>query len=165
MLSNCGIGEVSWESFGLQGDPTLRMDWLNVHWKDWCWNWNSNTLATWYEELTHLKRPWFWERLKAGEGDDREWDVQMTLLTLWTWVWARSWSWWWTGKPGILQSMGLQRVWHDWVTELTELKCMIYYSSLMTKKQHWEAFKSIVVQTLIESIFWHLHTGAFGKVS
>ena len=44
---------------------------LNVHWKDWCWSWNSNTLATWYEELTHLKRPWCWERLKAGgEGDD-----------------------------------------------------------------------------------------------
>ena len=41
-------------------------------WKDWCWSWNSNTLATWCEELTHLKRPWFWERLRAGgKGDDR----------------------------------------------------------------------------------------------
>ena len=39
--------------------------------KDWCWSWNSNTLATWCEELTHLKRPWCWERLKAGEGDNR----------------------------------------------------------------------------------------------
>ena len=41
--------------------------------KDWCWSWNSNTLATWCEELTHLKRPWCWERLNAGEGDDRMW--------------------------------------------------------------------------------------------
>ena len=51
-------------------------------WKDWCWSWNSNTLATWYKELTHLKRPWCWERLKAGgEGDDREWDDWMASLT------------------------------------------------------------------------------------
>ena len=45
-----------------------------VHWKDWCWSWNSNTLATWCEELTHLKRPWCWERSTAGgEGDYRGW--------------------------------------------------------------------------------------------
>ena len=45
---------------------------LNIHWREWCWSWNSNILATWCEELTHLKRPWYWERLKAeGEGDDR----------------------------------------------------------------------------------------------
>ena len=75
MLFNCGIGEDSWESLGLQGDPTSpfwRKSVLNIHWKDWCWSWNSNTLATSCEELTHLKRPWCWERLKAvGEGDDR----------------------------------------------------------------------------------------------
>ena len=47
----------------------------NIHWKDWCWSWNSNTLATWCEELTHWKRPWCWERLKAGrQGDNRRWD-------------------------------------------------------------------------------------------
>ena len=59
---------------------------LNINWKDWCWSWNSNTVATWCEELTHLKRPWFWERLKAGEGDDRGWDGWMASLTQWTWV-------------------------------------------------------------------------------
>ena len=76
-------------------------------------------LATWGEELTHLKRPWCWERLKAGgEGDDRGWDGWMASLTQLTWVWVYSTSWWWTGRPGMLQSMGLQRVWHDWVTEL-----------------------------------------------
>ena len=61
---------------------------LGVHWKDWCWSWNSNTLATWFKELTHLKRPWCWERLRAGgEGDDRGWDGWMASLTRWTWIW------------------------------------------------------------------------------
>ena len=92
---------------------------MNVHWKDCYWSWNSNTLATWCKELTHWKRPWCWERWKAeGEGDDRGWDGWMASLTQWTWVWANSRSWWWTGKPGVLQSMGSQRVGHDWVTEL-----------------------------------------------
>ena len=98
---------------------------LGVHWKDWCWSWNSNTLATWCKELTHLKRPWCWERLRAeGEGDDRGWDGWMALLTQWTWVWVNSSSWWWTGRPGVLRFMRSQRVGHDWVTELdwTELK-------------------------------------------
>ena len=62
---------------------------------------------------------WCWERLKAGgEGDDRGWDGWMASLTQWTWVWANSGGCWWTGKPGVLQSMGLQRVGHDWVTEM-----------------------------------------------
>ena len=72
---------------------------LNIHWKDWCWSWNSNTLATSCEELTHLKRPWCWERLRAGgEGDDRRCDGWMASSTQWTWVWVDSGSWWWTGS-------------------------------------------------------------------
>ena len=59
-----------------------------------------------------------WERLKAGEVNDRGWDGWMASLTRWTWVWVNPGSWWWTGKPGVLQPMGLQRVEHDWVTEL-----------------------------------------------
>ena len=89
------------------------------HWKDWCWSWNSNTLATCWEELTYWIRPWCWERLKAGgEGDDRGWDGWMASSTQWTWVWVGSGSWWWTGKPGMPQSMGWQRVGQDWATEL-----------------------------------------------
>ena len=68
--------------------------------------------------------PWCWERLKAvGEGDDRGWDCWMASQTQWTWVWVRSRSWWWSGRPGMLQSMGLQRVRHNWANELnwTEL--------------------------------------------
>ena len=123
MLLNCGVGEDSWEPLGLQGDPTspsYRRSVLNIHWKDWCWSWNSNPLATWCGEQTHWKRPWFQERLKAGgEVDDRGWDGWMASPTRWTWVWVNSGNWWWTGRPGVLQFMGLQRVGHDWATELS----------------------------------------------
>ena len=81
--------------------------------------------AQYCEELTHLKRPWCWERLRVrGEEGDRGWDDWMASPTQWTWVCVNSGSWWWTGRPGVLQSMGLQRVEHDWVTEL---KC--YYQN------------------------------------
>ena len=54
----------------------------NIHWKDWCWSWNSNTLATWCKELTPWKRPWCWERSKAGgDGDNRGWDDRMASPT------------------------------------------------------------------------------------
>ena len=86
---------------------------------DWCWSWNSNTLATCCRDLTHLKRPWFWERLSTGgKGDDRGWDGWMVSLTQWTWIWVDSRSCWWTGKHGVLQSMGSQRVGYYWATEL-----------------------------------------------
>ena len=133
MLLNCGVGEDSWESIGLQGDPTSlswRRSVLGVHWKDWCWSWNSNTLATSWEELTHWKRPWCWEGLGAGvEGDDRGWDGWMASPTRWTWVWVNSGSLWWTGRPGVLRFMGSQRVGHDWVTELNWCVwvCMLCY--------------------------------------
>ena len=131
MVLNCGVEEDSWESLGLQGDP-ISLSWrksiLNIHWKDWYWSWNSNTLATSCEELTHLKRLWCWERLKVGkEGDDRRWDGWMASPTQWTWVWVNSGSWWWTGRPGMLQSMGSQRVGHDWATE-----------------QNWTCFKALL---------------------
>ena len=78
-----------------------------------------NTWATWCEELTHLKRLWCWERLKVGgKGDDRGWDGWMASPTWWMWVWASSRTRWRTGKPAVLQSMGSQRVGHDWATEL-----------------------------------------------
>ena len=82
-----------------------------------------------------LEKPWCWETLKAGgEGDDRGWNGWMASANQCTWVWASSGSWWWTGKPGVLQPMGLQRIWHNWVTEL-----------------NWEFTK------------WHILEGASGK--
>ena len=123
MLLNCSAGEDSYRSLGLQGDPTSpskRRPVLGVHWKDWCWGWNSNTLATSCKELTHWKRPWCWERLGAGgEGDNRGWNGWMASPTLCTWVWLNSGSWWWTRRSGMLWFMGSQRVRHDWATELS----------------------------------------------
>ena len=115
MLLNYGVGKDSGDSFGLQGDPTSpswRRSVLGVHWKDWCWNWISNTLATWCEELTR------WERMKAGgEGDDRGWDGWMASPTWWTWVWVSCGSWWWTGSLVCCSSWGSQRFAQDWATE------------------------------------------------
>ena len=112
--------------------PKGNQSWIFTRRTD-AWSCNSNTLATWFEELTVWKRPWCWERLKAGEeGDDRGWDGWMASLTHWNWVWTSSGSWWWTGKPGMLQSMGSQRARHDWVTELNctiflDSTCMLIY--------------------------------------
>ena len=133
MLLNCGVGEDSWESLGLQGDPTSpfeRRSVPGVLWKDWCWSWNSTTLATSCEELSHWKIPWCWEGLEAGgEGDDRGWDGWMASPTRWTWVWVDSECWWWTRRPGMLQFMGSQRVRHDWVTELNCSHCPQWFWS------------------------------------
>ena len=54
----------------------------------------------------------------GGEGDDRGWEGWMASPTWWTWVWVGSGSWWWTGRPGVLQPMGSQRVGHHWAIEL-----------------------------------------------
>ena len=89
-------------------------------------------LATWCEELTHWKRLWCWEGLGAREVDDRGWDGWMASPTRWTWVWVNSGSWWWTGRPGLLQFMGLQRVGHGWATELTELNEIMFMSYILS---------------------------------
>ena len=91
----------------MPGLPLLTISWSLP--KDWCWNWNSSTLDTWCKELTHSKRPWCRERLKAGgKGDNKGWDGWMASPTQWTWVWTSSGRWWRTGKPGTLQPMGSQ---------------------------------------------------------
>ena len=87
-------------------------------------------LATWYKELTHLKRLWCWERLEARKGGNRGWDGWMVSLTQWTWFWVNSRSSRWTGRPGMLQSMGSQRVGHDWATELN--RYILLYMFLFT---------------------------------
>ena len=85
-----------------------------------------------WEELTHFKRPWCWERLKAGEeGDDRGWDGCVASPTQSTWVWVNSRSWWWTGRPGVLQYMGSQRVGRDWTTELSWSHSAMLYCFLL----------------------------------
>ena len=92
----------------------------------------------WFKELTHWKRPWCWEKLRTrGEGDDRGWDGWMASPTWWAWAWASSGSWWQTGKPGLLQSMGLKRVGHNLATEQQQHICFVsgfcYKMSVMQK--------------------------------
>ena len=88
-------------------------------WRDWCWGWSSKTLTIWCKELTHWKRPWCWERLKAGgEGDDRGQNGWMASLTQWTWVRVNSGNWQCKGKPGMLQSKGVAKSWTRWATQL-----------------------------------------------
>ena len=116
-----------------------------MHWQDWCWSWNSNTLATWWEGLTHLKRPWCWERLKVGEeGEDRGWNGWMASPTQATWVRINSWSWWWTGMPDVLQSMGSQRVRHDWTTELNWTEITFRKEPEQNTWENWKCPKNPV---------------------
>ena len=93
----------------------LKKSTLNIHWK--YWGWSCNTLVTWCKELTHWKRSWCWKRLRTGEVGDRGWDGWMASSAQWTWVWANLGRYWRTGKTGVLQSTGSQRVGHNWVTE------------------------------------------------
>ena len=91
---------------------------LNIHWKDWCW---SKTPILWQPDVknwlirkdTDAGKDWRWK--EKGTAEDAAW---MLSRTRWTWVWASYGSWWWTGRPGMLKSMGSQRVKHDWATGL-----------------------------------------------
>ena len=130
---------------------TARRSVLGVHWKDWCWSWNSNTLATSCEELTHWKRPWCWEGLEAGgEGDRRGWDGWMTSPTQGPWVWVNSGSWWWTGRPGVLRFMGSQRVGHVERLKWTELTENI---SEIREKENCDGFPLIISNGAIYLMF------------
>ena len=81
-------------------------------------------------KLIHLKRPWCWERLRAGEGDDRGWYGWMASLTRWTWVWVNSRSWWWTGRPGVCDSWFAESAtterlnWTEWLMRLRIFLCV-----------------------------------------
>ena len=138
----------------------------------------SNILATWWEEPTHRKRSWWWERLKAGgEGDNRGWDVWMASSTQWAWVWVNSGSWWWRGSPGMLQSMELQRVGHDWMTELTDwwapfsdskqdtegrTNVFLAYNSQVTMAAQFTRKKTLKFRALASILFpfWLQHAAA-----
>ena len=142
MLLSCGVGEDSWEPLGLQRDQTSqskRKSVLNIHWKTSNQMVSiliSNMISIWFPILwpPNAKNwPWCCERLKAGgEGDDSRRYGWMESPTRWTSLWASSGSCWWTGKPGVLQSMGSQRVRHDWLTELN----WTYMSSI----SHWRYY-------------------------
>ena len=121
MLLNCGVGEDSWVPWTARRSnlsilkeisPEYSLEGLMLNLK-------LQYFGHLMQRTDLLEKPWCWERLKVGgEGDDRAWDGWMASLTWWTWVWVNSGSWWWTGRPGMLQSMGSQRIRHNWVTEL-----------------------------------------------
>ena len=121
VLLNCGVGEDSWESLGLQGDQTshfYRKLFLNIIGRT-VLKLKLQYFGHLMERTDSLEIPWCWERLKArGEGDNRGWDSWMASPTRWTWVWVDSGCWWWTGRPLMLQFTGSQRVGHDWANEL-----------------------------------------------
>ena len=148
MLLSCGVGEDSWEFLGLQGDETSqssRKSILNIHWKDWCWSWNSNTLAIWSDANNWLLGKDFYE----GRRRRGQWRIRgmIASLTWWTWVWASSQSWWWTEKHGGLQSVRSQRVGHDWATEL--LECL----------------KTVLLLFFILYVKWKSKSGSGGRVN
>ena len=85
----------------------------------------------------------------------RDWDGWMALPTQWTSVWVNSWSWWWTGRPGVLQSMGLQRVKHDWATELNWTEPFIWLLS---------TFGWSINENLTFDFFFHLHANCISML-
>ena len=144
LFSSCGT-EDSWESLGLQGDQTSqssKKSTVNIHWKDWFWSWNSNTLATWCEELTHWKEPDAgkdWRQKKKGTTED-EMAAWHHRLDGHEFKWASSGSWWWRGKPGMLQSTGSQS--QTRLSDWTELMTVFYYFNryaLEISSKHSEA--------------------------
>ena len=104
-------------------------------------------LATWCKE----KRPWCWERLKAGgEGDNRGWEGWMVSPTQWTWVWVGSGNWWWTRKPGVLWSMGSQRVGHDCVTEVNWTELTIPWAErILTQSDNQVTLRNINIANFV----------------
>ena len=160
MVLNCAIGEDSWESLG----DCKEIQPVNPKGNQ-CWIFTgrivteAETPILWppdEKNWTHWKWLWCWERLKAGgEGDDRGWDCWMGSPTQWTWVWVNSGSWWRTGRPGVLQSMELQRVRHNWATEMkwTELNWWLTYDSVSTQGICEKKFSKIKEPVMIRDTF------------
>ena len=131
MLLNCGVGEDSWESLGLQEDPTSpTLKEISPR----C-SLEGLTLKLKLQYLGHLMRradsfemTLMLGNIKGGrEGDGRGWDDWMASPTQWTWVWVNSGRWWWTGRPGVLRFMGSQS--RTWLSDWTELNWLIICDS------------------------------------
>ena len=169
MLSNCLAREDSWESLGLkqitQVNPKGNQSWILIGRTD-----NETEAPILWPpnaKIQLIRKVSVWERLKVGgEGNDRGWDGWMTSLTQWTWVWASSRRWWRTGWPGMLQSMGLQRVWHDWGTEQQQNQTKMSTKKKIHIKDYnfkndgflssWFQGKKMSVRSVLHMHFWSL---------
>ena len=123
---------------GSQTSPSYRKSALNIHWQDWCWC--SNTLATWCEEPTHWKRPWWWERLRAGVGGNRGWDGWKASWIQRTWTWAnwkmvRDREAWHAVVHGVAKN---QTELSDWTTTTTEPETSEHFPSSLPRQNTLE---------------------------
>ena len=134
VLLNCGAGEDSQEPLGQKEvksvNPKGNKPWILIGRTD------AEALILWPPDVKSLEKTLMLERLKAEERGDRGWDGWMTSPLQWTRTWANSRRWWATGRPGVLQSMGLQRVRHDLATEQQQQ----YYNNAtwFTVARTWE---------------------------
>ena len=171
MLLNCGVEEDSWESLGLQGDPTILKEISPEYSLEGLMLPILKLKLQYFDYL--MRRTYSLEktlmlgkvegRRRRGKQRMRCWDG---ITTQWTWVWVNSGSWWWTGMPGMLQSMGLQRVRHDWVTELTDPKkrillsiviiCNYWHMVLITSR--WLVVSFLFVLNSLQTMYWLLST-------
>ena len=127
MLLNCGIGEDSWESLGLQGDQTsqsiLQENYLEYSLEGMILKLKLQYFGHLRQRAGSLEKTLMLGKVEAGrERDHRGWDGWMAPPTQWTWVWANSRRRWRTRKPGVLQCIGPQRVRHDWATEKQRMR-------------------------------------------
>ena len=159
MLSNCGAGEDSWESLGQQEDQTsqfLKKSVLNIHWKDGCWSWSSNNLATWCKEPTHWKRPWCWEILKTKRKrrqrirwlDSITDSMDMNLSKLWKTVEDRG-----TWHAAVHRVQERQARLRGWMTRQIQTDCPSPWLCLFVKPMAYAAVSSHNCQILILSNF------------
>ena len=138
-------------------NPKGDQSWIFIGGTDTKTEASSNTLTAWCEEPAHCKIPWCWERLKAGgEGGNRGWDGWIASLTQ-QWVQANSGRYRRTEKPGVLQPMGLQRVRHDWATELNWLSCWLSKLALFHSDLWFNLTKCF-------KTFWYIHQTFSNKI-
>ena len=141
-------GNQSWVFFGRTDAEAETPILWPPHPKSWLIGKDSDAGRDWGQEE------------KGMTGDDREWDGWMVSPTRWTWVWMNSRSWWWTGRPGVLQFVGSQRVGHDWATDLT---WQIYLQECWISSQKILAYLVLYSASLdptLQDLFLHIPYGS-----